>query len=416
MSSALVRRESFVDPGEYLLHFLRRELKHHSLAFKAKIWKLHKHIISGESLITFQSQSPRLEIDDVIASEECVTWDCSGFITTLLMYLTTPYDDPAFKKVTSAYARMLWEERLHCQAEFRRCDALEIAYEYSLNVVENGRSVVLGATLLDERSMNVSSAFKRTFSHSFAMVISFAGVYVYQAYGPMGYSLPEYLQRHEKLLSHRQGREFVNKLTLLMKLSYDHGCQWTESSNQLFSDLFEVDLISMGLMALGSPFEPFLVVEMHYFTAKMVYETANILPKSNISSIDGFKGTKDVNIEKTTTSHTMTASKSFHGDASHSTTESLSSSANPVTRNRAPVAKSRFVDYPLKASHTDFEDPFKLACAFCGFRSTHKISMCKNNCGLAYYCCYEHERRHRSVHKEVCDPWGDVREPRLISS
>ena len=411
MSSALVRRESFVDPGEYLLHFLRRELKHNSLAFKAKIWKLHRHINSGESLITFQSQHPRLEIDDVIASEECVPWDCSGFVSTLLMYLTTPYDDPAVKKVTSFYARMLWEERVNCQAEFRRCDALEIAYEHSLHVVENGRSVVLAVTLLDERNMNVSSAFNKTFSHAFTMIISFAGVFVFQCYGPLGYSFPEYLQKHEKLRPHRMGREFVNNVTHLMKSSYDNGYQWTESSNQLFTDLFEVDLVSLGHMTLGSPFEPFLVVELHYFTAKMVYETANILPKSNITSVDGFR--KGVKIEKSMTSHAMTTSRSFLSDSSYTPPESLSPSLN--FRNRAVVIRSRFVDYPLKASHVDFADPFKVACAFCGFRSTHRISMCKNNCGLAYYCCYEHERRHRPVHKEVCDPWGDVRELRLLS-
>ena len=410
MSSGLVRRESFVDPGEYLLHFLRRELKHHSLAFKAKIWKLHKYINSGESLITFQSQNPRLEMEDIVASEEYVSWDSNGFISTLLMYLTTPYDDLAFKKVTSFYARMLWEERVNCQIDIRRCDALEIAYERSLDVVENGRSVVLAAALLDERNVNISATFKKTFSHTFTIVISFAGVYVYQAYGPFGYTFPEYLQRHEKIMSHRTGRDFVNKVTLLMKLSYDSGYQWNEYSNQLFEDLFEVDLISLGQIALGSPFEPFLVVEMHYFTAKMVYETANILPKSNISSLDGYIGSKAAPTENISALQTMKTIQSFQGDGSYSLP-----AANHISRNRVIAIRSRFVDHPSYVSYAEFDDPFKMACAFCSFRSTHRISVCKNNCGLAYYCCYEHERRHRPVHKEVCDPWGDVREMRLRS-
>ena len=416
IATMIVRRESFVDPGEYLLQLLRRELQANPLGLKAKLWKLHKYICSGETLITFQAQNPRLEVEDIMEAEEYVSWDCGGFVSTSLMYLTTPYDDPAVKKVTSSFAKMIWEERVSCDIEFRRCNALEVAYERSLNMVEAGRSVVMAVTLLDETILSPSASFKRSFSHTFTMVVSFAGVFIYQAYGPNGYSLQDYFERHNALSSHREGRSFVVKLTNLMKSSRDERGRWTETSNELFKELFEVDLVSLGHMTYESPFNPFLVVEMHLFNAKMVYETMNMLPKSNISSLVGRsqeRPLKKLFLSDNSSSITTSTRKSLLGGSSQLMNGSSSSSL--LSHNRSPKIKSRFVDYPLNESYADFNDPLDLSCSFCSFRSSHRISMCKNNCGLAYYCCYEHERRHRSVHKEVCDPWGDVREPKLYA-
>ena len=122
-----------------------------------------------------------------------------------------------------------------------------------------------------------------TFAHSFVMTISKTGVYLYQAYGPRGYTLLQYLKAHEAEfpLSLEKGKAWVDEFQIF---AGDLVGIWTEKINKAYKACFDVDLIELGCMKIGSQMDMYVKVEEHRFDARTVQKNFDLLPQKNICS------------------------------------------------------------------------------------------------------------------------------------
>lgn len=119
------------------------------------------------------------------------------------------------------------------------------------------------------------------------MTVSPAGIFIYQGYGAVGYTLLQYMDRNSTRfpLTHTEGREYAQSVTHLLKLSVDHGGKWTKAVNDVYQTLFDVDLLKMGNMKLNMQFDPFVKVQSHPFSAETVTRNFALLPSCNLPQV-----------------------------------------------------------------------------------------------------------------------------------
>ena len=121
-----------------------------------------------------------------------------------------------------------------------------------------------------------------TFAHVLVMTISKAGVYLFQAYGPRGYTLMQYMDKHEIdfPLSLSDGKKWVNHFEVF---SADPCGLWTEEVNEAYTKCFDIDLENIGCMKVGSQMDVFVQVEEHVLDARTVKANFELLPKPDSS-------------------------------------------------------------------------------------------------------------------------------------
>lgn len=228
--------------------------------------------------------------------QENVHWNGCKFINALIGHLTTAPDDvDAKRRAITHTARSLGGCECPSDAKLRvmkRVDVLEVAYREALLQLETGgKCTALFLNFNDiEVHKNPGTFTLRpgTFTHMLAMTISSAGVHLYQGYGARGYTLKQYMLKNEGRfpLSTEEAGAFVSDLTQLLRLSADNQGHWTAEVNKLYAQLFEVDLAQLGMMRVGSQFDPFLSIEaVTLFDAQVVRDNFNfnIRPHSKFS-------------------------------------------------------------------------------------------------------------------------------------
>ena len=129
-----------------------------------------------------------------------------------------------------------------------------------------------------------------TFAHAFVMTIATDGVHLYQAYGPRGYTLLQFMEQHSPNsieegsgktifpLSLEEGREWVDQFEVF---AANLGGKWTVECNQAYLKCFDVDLVEMGCMKLGSQMDVYVSVEETSFHANTNKDNFNLLPRPN---------------------------------------------------------------------------------------------------------------------------------------
>ena len=95
-----------------------------------------------------------------------------------------------------------------------------------------------------------------TFAHSFVITVSRGGVHVFQAYGPRGYTLLQNMEYHSESgdgisfpLSLAEGKDWVKRFE---EFSCELSGVWTQAVNDAYDYCFDVDLVKMGCMKIGS--------------------------------------------------------------------------------------------------------------------------------------------------------------------
>ena len=122
-----------------------------------------------------------------------------------------------------------------------------------------------------------------TFAHVFVMTISKAGVYLYQAYGPRGYTLLQYMENHDKdfPLSLAEGKLWVEQFEVFAT----NLCGiWSKEASEAYTRCFDVDLVKLGCMKVGSQMDVYVQVEEHVLDARTVQNNFDMLPQPDASS------------------------------------------------------------------------------------------------------------------------------------
>lgn len=149
-----------------------------------------------------------------------------------------------------------------------------------------GTATALLISVTDVEVMrNPSKGFTQrpgTFAHSLVMTVSPAGVYIYQAYGPRGYTLLQNIRRHSKSgdgstypLSLEDGEAWVSRFE---EFTGELNGSWTRKVNEAYSSCFEVDLVGLGCMRIGSQLDAYVTVNSVEFDADTVRKNFALLP------------------------------------------------------------------------------------------------------------------------------------------
>lgn len=314
-----------------------------------------------------------------------------------VVYLTTAVEDVDCKKVAAAPFEGSFapstspgngKKDLHCVA------SLERAFELAMSKVESGLSVMICVSLRD-RAVDVQSetaavsGASRGLSHAFCLAVTLHGVHLFHAHSPRGFSLAQYLQADSEPWSHSVGRKFAQDVTKLLRMSVDDKGIWSEDANELFESIFGVNLNYAGSMGECSPFCPYLNVSMYPFTVKTIHENLMNLPQCPMIAAPATQSTS------------MTPEEDAVAPMSSSDYGEVCAMPSPP----------RFADYPQPKSQafnpSAIDEALESECAYCRFASSARMAPC-SVCLRLHYCCLEHERKHRIVHKDKCSLWADL--------
>jgi hypothetical protein len=127
------------------------------------------------------------------------------------------------------------------------CTALHI----SGTDVEFMRNLVKKGTRFDLRP--------GTFAHSYVMTVSPVGIYLYQAYGRRGYTLPQNIEEHDASypLPLATGEAWVQRFE---KLAADLSGVWSPKPNAAYKLCFGVDFVEFGNMRIGCELDAYFNV------------------------------------------------------------------------------------------------------------------------------------------------------------
>lgn len=122
--------------------------------------------------------------------------------------------------------------------------------------------------------------FKNTFAHAFVMTVSPAGVFLYQAYGPDGYTLRYHAEhgRHGTgpMSAHDEAVTWIDRFNEFAAAPCG---KWTADINAAYAHCFEVDLIALGAMRCGHKLDAHVSVQSQPFNAKQVAATFRLLTR-----------------------------------------------------------------------------------------------------------------------------------------
>jgi hypothetical protein len=119
-----------------------------------------------------------------------------------------------------------------------------------------------------------------TFAHAFIITISPVGVYVLQAYGPLGYTLLQHLESEGSTfpMSFSDGEAWVHRFE---EFAADLSGEWNEKVNAAYKFSFNVDLVKIGSMRIGSQLDAYFQVHPIEFDVSAVRTNFGLLPKKS---------------------------------------------------------------------------------------------------------------------------------------
>ena len=204
-----------------------------------------------------------------------------------------------------------------------------------------------------------------TFAHTCVMTISPAGVYLYQGYGPRGYTLLQHMQKHHSSypMSISDAEAWVQRFE---EFAAELRGGWTAKVNRAYAHCFDVDLVEKGIMRLGSQLDLYTTVYALEFSADLVQQNLALLPLpdmrvNEVPCLDGVDAHR--------------------------------SNAHP--------------GYIPNGDVKQYYVPVVLRCGNCG---ADGATRCCRACKALYYCskaCQKHDWKHR--HKAICQTFPKPR-------
>lgn len=293
--SAPLKDGDIEDAGERLWRKLFESLQRDENGFKHQVMVLDNCIknTGGTGEVGLQDLKRRKagqEIPFAAVQDKC-PWNGCKFAGNSVMHFISGTSAPEKRDACRSASRSLGGCTLPPSLEDVRWPyALSEAYNEAASSVEK-HSTALFVHVMDVEVMRNPSKnggffpVQRpgTFAHVFVMTISKAGVYLYQAYGPRGYTLLQYMQEHEDdfPMSLVEGKAWAEKLEVF---AADPIGIWSEEANEAYAFCFGVDLIKLGCMSVGSQMDVYVQVEEHIFNWKTVENNFSLLPQPDFPS------------------------------------------------------------------------------------------------------------------------------------
>ena len=277
------------DGGRVLWSLLKDELELDEQGFKHRILVLDdfiKNVASGR----YQSCSIEMLCGQKAGSfvPESVTsgcpWHGCKFAASAVLLFCSGADVKAKRIAVRPLARSLGGCSLPSDKEISETrwpyllsDSLNAARD---NAVNSGKCTAMLIQVNDVEIFRNPNFAGGTFQHSFVMTVSPAGVYIYQSYGPRGYTLLQHMKEHHSSfpLSFESASAWVKRFEVF---AADLGGEWTPAVNAAYTECFGVDLVALGNMRLGSQMDAFIQVHPMEFDANLVYQNFRLLPLSH---------------------------------------------------------------------------------------------------------------------------------------
>eukprot|EP00804_Cyclotella_cryptica_P025265 CCRYP_010372-RA/>CCRYP_010372-RA protein AED:0.22 eAED:-0.16 QI:0/0/0/1/1/1/2/0/429 len=261
------------DPGLFLWKKIRRALDDSENGFKHQLVVLDNCIKNNGGLmdsdLSSLSRKSAEQLMPFWAIADHFPWNGCKFAASCVMHLISEPTPEAKRNACRTVARSLGGCRLEQDlAATRWPQSLVDSYEKAVSTMAI-HSTALFVTVSDVEIMRHPEKDR-------------SGVYFYQAYGPRGYTLLQYLKAHEDEfpLSLEKGRAWVKEFQMF---AGDLVGIWTERINKAYKACFDVDLVELGCMKIGSQMDMHVKVEEDHFDTRTVQKNFDILPKQNDS-------------------------------------------------------------------------------------------------------------------------------------
>lgn len=368
-----VNLENNSDAGWYLHEKIQEELNIDEFSLKVRIAQIDEHT---KRRLTFDTIPRNVSPEVYEVAQRSIPWNSSKFSNTVIMHLTCPVEDMDARIVAITHTSLsLGGNKVPPKSTLDRISRANILSDVvqlaRVKLETENISTVFAVSLFDVELLgnpsNQSTPRATTFGHHFTMTISQCGAYIYQGFGPIGYTLKQYMINHPSPLNWEQLDRFLDNLNQFMSRSVLDKGYWTAESNHLYKVLFDVDLVSLGIMRVGSQFHPYLQVQSHPFTTQMVQSNINILPRLTFPTVPCID----------------------HEIASGIRECSYLNVDGGVQRKYTPQFTS--TEYSIQGN----------ICNFCEFQDTNSLLKC-GRCLMVSYCCREHQKKDWKKHKHEC--------------
>jgi hypothetical protein len=375
------------DAGWLLHERLLEELSIDEFGLKCRLAQIDEHT---KRKLPIESLPRNVTQELYEVALKSVPWNSSKFSNAAIMHLTCPPMDIDARRVAITHTSLSLGGGTIPPKKIldtlNRTDIFDHCVEIARSKLQNHQwsAVAFSVSLFDvELIQNPSGSAigqngsttprASTFGHNFTMTMSRCGTFIYQASGPIGYTLKQYLTRHTSPtpLNDEQLEEFLTDMRQFLALAVQDKGYWTIEINQFYNKLFERDLLRTGVMRVGSQFHPYLQVQFHPFTSTMVQTNLNLFPRLTYPSVPCPDG--DI-------ASGILPCSYVHVDGG-------------VSRRYTP----QFVDTPTSPI------PSIDSCHYCDRYDTNGLLKC-SRCLTVTYCCKEHQKKDWKKHKQDCQP------------
>lgn len=283
--------QSNSDPGSFLWDGLLQRLSSDENGFKHQAMVLDNCIKksgggwSDRSLVSLHKKKAGHFIPFIAIADNC-PWNGCKFVASTVMHMISAPNASAKQDACRTANRSIGGCKLPA-------DLPAIRWPYSLSdafdqaaAVSDDHSTALFVNVMDVEIMNNPAkgwgSRPGTFAHVFVMTISKDGVYLFQAYGPRGYTLLQYMEANASKfpLSLKEARSWVDRFNVF---AADFCGKWTEEVNEAYKSCFDVDLVKLGTMKVGSQMDMYVKVEETRFDTETIRTNFGLLPQPDFS-------------------------------------------------------------------------------------------------------------------------------------
>ena len=283
----------YKDGSMWLWNTLKTELRKSENSVKHRLAALDVTIKHPYYLpdVKFVSNYPAEDIIPFSEVNEKYPWAGCKFAATVILLLVSRLNGDSKRAAIRPFSHKLGGCSIPSRYELeqRRCP-YRLAKTFKKAIAEaeiSGKCTALSIQFIDVEIMRNPSKNRYqlrpgTFSHSCVMTISPSGVYIFQAYGPRGYTLLQHIEDHDDSfpMTLADGETWVQRFE---EFASQPAGMWTEKTNDAYLFCFGVDLISFGNMKLGSQLDAYYIVDTFPFDKTLVQSNWALLPKPKTS-------------------------------------------------------------------------------------------------------------------------------------
>ena len=279
------------DGGLALWTALNEALSQGEEKLKWRICFLHTCVHTGGLFIdSLRMMNARHDITEFQIEEGCklelehFPWNSCKFAATAVAYMVADWTVCDLERIRGTVAPISQTMPIPVTTHVATTHNISEAFHKACEAAEtSGSSTALHVKVEDvelERRQERCpfKAFANTFAHAFVMTVSPAGVFLYQAYGPRGYTLRNHIERGTHGTGPMSPRdEAVAWIDRFNEFAAAACERWTMDINTAYAYCFDVDLLKLGVMECGNKLDVRVSIQSHEFNAQHVEATFRFL-------------------------------------------------------------------------------------------------------------------------------------------